>query len=97
MRFTNAICVAILALSVSATADPRCRFRGQPCGRSAEPEPVAVAEPVAEPVPEARCRFRGQACGRKREASPEAWAEAEALAEAVAAANAEGMYIIYEA
>lgn len=89
MQFTNALCVLILAVTVSsaalpnaepvaaavaeAEAAPRCGYRGQPCGK-------AKREAIAEP--EARCGYRGQPCGKVKRA-------AEAFADALAEPNAE--------
>jgi hypothetical protein len=84
MKFTNAICVFILAASVSAVAlpnpvaDARCGHPGQPCGkRDAIPAPEARCGHPGQPCgkakrePEARCGHPGQPCG-KRDAIPEA-------------------------
>ena len=77
MRFTNAICVIILAATTSAAAlpapEPRCGKVGEPCGRSALPLPESFAE--------ARCGKIGEPCGRVKRAAE---ALAEALAEPIA-------------
>ena len=78
MRFTNTICVIILAATAAsavAIPEPRCGKVGQPCGKR---DALALPEAFAE----ARCGRVGQPCGRVKRA-------AEALAEAFAEPSAE--------
>jgi hypothetical protein len=82
MRFTNAVCVVILAATASATAipnaaaEPWCGYVGQPCGKSKRDAAPAPA-PVSLPEPAPWCGYVGQPCG-KREAAPEPIAAPEA-------------------
>jgi hypothetical protein len=83
MQLTNALCVLILAVTVSsaavpnaqpiaaAIAEPKCWERGQPCGKAKR-----------EANPEAKCWERGQPCGKVKRA-------AEAFAHALAEPTAE--------
>jgi len=94
MHLTNALCVLILAVTVSsaalpnaqpiaaAIAEPRCGARGQPCGktkREAEPEPEAAP----------KCGARGQPCGKVKRAAE---AFAEALAEPISEPQEDSLY-----
>lgn len=72
MKFTNVLCVTVLA--VVATASPWCGHRGQPCKR--DPAPLAL------PEADAWCGHRGQPCRKVKRAAE---ALAAALAEPVSA------------
>lgn len=73
MQLTNALCVAILAVTVTSTALPEaCGNRGQGCWKDKR-----VALPEADPIAEA-CGNRGQGCWKIKRAGI---ALREALAE----------------
>jgi hypothetical protein len=96
MQLTNALCVLILAVTVSSTAlpnaqpaaaaiaEPRCGARGQPCGKAKR---EAAPEPEAAP----RCGARGQPCGkakREAEAAPRCGARGQPCGKVKRAAEA---------